>query len=156
MEGEYRTLIKRIKELKKQPKDIVFFKPLRENLFTIFVAVYSRTPLFICGKPGSSKSIAVDIAKNTFNGQVLGNCPFDGLEQIWVNYFQGSDQSTDKGVERAFTSAQKRNELGKDIQLFFFDEMGLAEISPHNPLKVLHTYLDSTHSNGISQLFKPF
>jgi hypothetical protein len=33
--------------------------------------------------------------------------------------------------------------------LIFFDEIGLAEMSPLNPLKVLHAYLDEKNINMI-------
>lgn len=33
-------------------------------------------------------------------------------------------------------------EDSKSIVLIIFDEIGLAEISPHNPLKVLHSLLE--------------
>ena len=62
--------------------------------------------------------------------------------------FQGSDSCTSESVEKVFIKAEK---LANDstnfskIPVIVFDEIGLAEISIHNPLKVLHKYLE--HEN---------
>ena len=113
LEEEYKLVIDRVKRLGKLPKDIALNTPLKENLFAIFVSIYSKTPLFICGKPGSSKSVSVQIIKKSFDGQIIGgNKDFlDGMKPLRFEYYQGSDQSTDKGVEKVFLKAifhQKR------------------------------------------------
>lgn len=41
--------------------------PLKENILTLFVCIYSRTSLFICGKPGSSKTLSVNWILNAFS-----------------------------------------------------------------------------------------
>lgn len=76
------------------------------------------------------------------------------MTPLKIEYYQGSEQSTDRGVQRVFEKAiegQKKD----DIQMVvFFDEMGLAELSPNNPLKVLHKYLDTTsHTKRSGKLF---
>ena len=42
-------------------KGIAKNKALLENLFTLFVCVNSKIPLFIVGKPGCSKSLSVQL-----------------------------------------------------------------------------------------------
>ena len=42
-------------------KGIAKNKALLENLFTLFVSVYSKIPLFIVEKPGCSKSLSVQL-----------------------------------------------------------------------------------------------
>ena len=42
-------------------KGIAKNKVLLENLFTLFVCVYSKIPLFIVEKPGCSKSLSVQL-----------------------------------------------------------------------------------------------
>jgi hypothetical protein len=66
---------------------------------------------------------------------------FNAFKKIRMYYYQGSQQSTDVGIERVFINA-KKNRNDEQIPLVFFDEIGLAELSPQNPLKVLHKYLD--------------
>ena len=42
---------------------------LRENLFMMFVCIQLRIPLFLVGKPGSSKSLAKTIIQTSMKGQ---------------------------------------------------------------------------------------
>lgn len=136
-------VIKRCKQLGKIPKDIAENTPLKENIFSMFVCIFSRIPLFICGKPGSSKTISMIIVKDSFNGQQIksGNSEYlDKFPIIYIFPYQGSKQSTEKGIKRIFNKAARKcskNQVG----LVFFDEIGIAELSPNKPLKVLHEYL---------------
>jgi hypothetical protein len=143
---ECKPILERMQKLGKLPKDIAVNGPFKENIFAIFVSIYSKTPLFICGKPGSSKSVSVQIIKRTFDGQSLQNNPsfLDGMKPLRFEYYQGSDQSTDKGVENVFTKALFHQRRGVKQSVVFIDEIGLAELSPNNPLKVLHKFLDTT------------
>ena len=78
--------------------------------------------------------------------------------------------STSKGVENIFEKAKKisdiynkekkvkdnRNDKNKEkdkdkiISMIFFDEMGLAEYSPNNPLKVIHSKLEYENGNNVA------
>ena len=42
---------------------------LRENVFMMAVCIELRIPLFLVGKPGSSKSLAKAIVQGNFHGQ---------------------------------------------------------------------------------------
>ena len=84
-----------------------------------------------------------------------------------MSSFQGSMGSTSKGVKSVFKKARnilknvnKENEENKKnkeksssdkeeiISMIFFDEMGLAEHSPNNPLKVIHSELEYDLNEG--------
>jgi hypothetical protein len=59
--------------------------------------------------------------------------------------FQGSESCTSDGILTAYKRAEKyvNSDQSKTIQpVFVFDEIGLAENSQHNPLKVLHQLLE--------------
>ena len=45
----------------KWEKELLKNKALLENLFTLFVCVYSKIPLFIVEKPGCNKSLSVQL-----------------------------------------------------------------------------------------------
>ena len=47
-------------------KGIALNRPLRENLFTIFICFHNNIPLIIVGKPETGKSLSVQIIKNTY------------------------------------------------------------------------------------------
>lgn len=50
--------------------------------------------------------------------------------------FQGTDICESADIVKLFERAKKNS--GNSNVLIVFDEIGLAENSPHNPLKVLH------------------
>jgi hypothetical protein len=62
--------------------------------------------------------------------------------------FQGSESCTSDGILKAYDKAKKylelqRNDIANNLlPVFVFDEIGLAEISKYNPLKVLHSLLE--------------
>ena len=122
---------------------------LKRNIFTMFSAINARVPLFICGKPGSSKSLSVKLMFNSMKGIYSASNFFKKFPSIIMNSFQGSENSTSDGVLKIFNKARKvldnlkkKGNKKEVISLIFFDEMGLAEISENNPLKVIHSQLE--------------
>ena len=132
-------------------KGIAKNKALLDNLFTLFVCVNSKVPLFIVGKPGCSKSLSVQLLYKSMIGTASNNTLFKSLPQLFINSYQGSKGSTSKGVLNIFKKARLiLNDENKDkiISMIYFDEMGLAENSPNNPLKVIHSELEYDLNEG--------
>ena len=50
------------------PNNIAHNAALRENVFMMTVCIENRLPLFLVGKPGSSKSLAKSIVVNSMSG----------------------------------------------------------------------------------------
>ena len=129
-------------------------RALLENLFTLFVCVNSKVPLFIVGKPGCSKSLSVQLLFKSMKGENSDNILFKTLPKLILNSYQGSLGSTSKGVLSIFKKARQIIEketddnLAKMISMIYFDEMGLAEHSPNNPLKVIHSELEYDLNEG--------
>lgn len=72
--------------------------------------------------------------------------------KLYRYYYQGSETSTAEGIEQVFAKAVKSQEKNKGkqiISLVFFDEMGLAERSSNNPLKVIHYLLERDSKNSV-------
>eukprot|EP00347_Sterkiella_histriomuscorum_P011197 403373375 len=135
---------------------------LKENVFSIIIMILNKIPLFIAGKPGSSKTLAMNLVLKTMKGQGSSKDFYKKLPSVMPFFYQGSIQSTSMGIDKVFDRAFKANEAlqkryeeeFKDqiqqnaknnpnvIVVVIIDEIGLAEISPHNPLKVLHAYLE--------------
>ena len=129
---------------------------LKENLFLLFLAVVTKIPLIIVGKPGTGKSLSAQLIYNSMRGQY--SKPKDGKKsfftkypQINQTYFQGSESTIPEDVEELFKKTEdtyniyKKNKKKDDlvpIYMILFDELGLAEKSPSNPLKVLHSKLE--------------
>ena len=137
-------------------KGIAKNRALLENLFTIFACVNAKVPLFIVGKPGCSKSLSVQLVFNAMKGDSSDNPLFKTLPKLFINSFQGSKGSTSKGVLNIFKKARNllknANNLDKIISMIYFDEMGLAEHSPNNPLKVIHAELEYDLNEGAKKI----
>jgi len=125
-----------------------------ENIFSLFVSINTKVPIFIVGKPGCSKSLSVQLIIKSMQGEASDKLLFQNMPKIILYSFQGSLASTSKGVENIFNKARstfkslKKEDKNKNIPLIFFDEMGLAEHSPNNPLKVIHSELEYDQNEG--------
>ena len=128
-------------------------RALLENIFTLFVCVISKVPLFIVGKPGCSKSLSVQLLFKSMKGESSENNLFHTLPKLIINSYQGSMASTSEGVLSIFKKARmelenEKKDLSKIISMVYFDEMGLAEHSLNNPLKVIHSELEYDLNEG--------
>ena len=120
-------------------------KALTENIFCELFCLINKVPLIICGKPGNSKTLSVQLLLDNMKGKSSLNDFFKNPDYMEVMQypFQGSTTCTSKGVLKTFEKARDFASKNKNmISLVFFDEMGLAEESPENPLKVLHAELE--------------
>lgn len=78
------------------------------------------------------------------------NSIFKHYSKIIQTYFQGSKSNIPEDIENLFKRAEKckkkypakKTEDEIPIYMFLFDELGLAEESQKNPLKVLHHRLE--------------
>ena len=133
-------------------KGIALNRALRENLFTCFTCIDNKVPLIIVGKPGTGKSLSFQILYNTLKGEYSESEIFKKKGKLYRYYYQGSETSTAKGIKQVFkkaSNAQMKNKDRNFITLVFFDEMGLAERSSNNPLKVIHYLLEKDSDNSV-------
>ena len=119
---------------------------LRENVFMMFVCIENRLPLFIVGKPGSSKSLAKSIVADSMRGQYCSNQLLKNFKQVQLFPYQCNQFSTTNTLIEIFQEAMKFQESQGDHTKFasvvVLEEIGLAEDAPGLPLKVLHPYLE--------------
>ena len=132
---------------------------LKENVFLLFVSLITNIPLIIIGKPGSGKSLSVQLINKSSKGEYSNNKFFKMYSKIIQTYFQGSLSTEAKDVENLFRKVsdkltfykrlqeqQKKEGIKNIIKLPIseacFDELGLADRSKNKPLKVLHPKLD--------------
>jgi len=131
---------------------------LKENIFLLFLSVITSIPLIIIGKPGTGKSLSAQLIYKSMRGKYSKNKFFQQFPQIIQTYFQGSESTQPEDVERLFKKAGSKLKTLKDrkkkeipIIMVLFDELGLAERSKSNPLKVLHEKLEYTgKEEGVS------
>ncbi|CAG8563026.1 45905_t:CDS:10 [Gigaspora margarita] len=133
---------------------------LLENIHVMIVCILNQIPVFIIGAPGSSKSLAVRLISSNLRGADSDDEYFKTLPQVYFIPHQGSASSTSAGILKVFDKAetyQKTSSEAFPVQaVVLLDEVGLAETSRFNPLKVLHALLEpgfsKDDSNEESQL----
>ena len=122
---------------------------LRENIFVMLVCILNQIPVFVVGKPGCSKSLSMQIIRSNLRGKDAKDSFLKTLPQLYVVSHQGSESSTSDGILKVFEKARKyreHNKTGDVLPVVLLDEIGLAEISKYNPLKVLHSLLEPGES----------
>ena len=127
------------------PPQIARNHALSENVFMMIVCIDLRIPLFLVGKPGSSKSLAKVVVKKSMKGHLSSSTLFQALRQCQMVSYQCSTVSTADGIIGVFKQcqrAQKERGIEKFVSCVVLDEVGLAEDSPRLPLKALHPLLD--------------
>lgn len=118
---------------------------LRENIFMMIVCMDLRVPLFLVGKPGSSKSLSKTIAVDAMEGRWSKNQFFKRCKEIQLVSFQCSPHSKPEGIISTFRQCaqfQKGKNLDEFASVVLLDEIGLAEDSAEMPLKTLHPLLE--------------
>ena len=150
---------------------------LKENVLLLFLSVITNIPLIIIGKPGTGKSLSAQLIYKSLRGKYSKNEFFRLFPKLIQIYFQGSESTDPDDVLNLFDRAKKKlnhfikenkkiieenEKLKKEKKeekkleelptiMVLFDELGLAERSKKNPLKVLHSKLEySGKDKGVS------
>ena len=58
---------------------------LRENIFMMVICIELKIPLFLVGKPGSSKSLAKAIVSNSMQGQYSTSPLLKNFKQVYID-----------------------------------------------------------------------
>ncbi|XP_052426303.1 E3 ubiquitin-protein ligase rnf213-beta [Carassius gibelio] len=118
---------------------------LKENVFLMVVCIELRIPLFLVGKPGSSKSLAKTVVADAMQRQASHCDLFKKLKEVHMVSFQCSPHSSPEGIIGTFRNCarfQKDKNFEEYVSVVVLDEIGLAEDSPQMPLKTLHPLLE--------------
>ena len=86
---------------------IALNEALCENLFMILVSLLNQIPIFVIGKPGSSKSLAMSKIQSNLNGEASDTPFLRSLPAVEVFSYQCSPLSTSSGIEQAFDAARR-------------------------------------------------
>ncbi len=57
---------------------------LRENIFMMAICIELRIPLFLVGKPGSSKSLAKSVVAASMQGQASNSDLLRNFKQVYI------------------------------------------------------------------------
>ena len=140
------------------PKNIACNAALRENIFMMLVCIENCLPLFLVGKPGSSKSLAKSIVLNSMLGQQSRSHLLRNFKHVQVFQYQCSQYTDSDSIVAVFKEAKNtqdnvRKKNSKFVSVVVLEEVGLAEAAPGLPLKTLHPFLEDGTS-GLKQVEK--
>ena len=124
------------------PGDTAANSALKENVTTLFHCVYNQIPVFLCGKPGCSKSLSIRMLFKACRGAKSRDLFFQKQQELVPRHFQGSPSCTSQGIKEVFQRAEKYLSTPNLLPVVVFDEIALAEQSHENPLKALHSLLE--------------
>jgi hypothetical protein len=91
-------------------KNIAKNDALKENVWMMFICISLRIPLFLVGKPGSSKSLAKTVITDVMQGQQSKSEFFKQFKEIHLSSFQCSPLATADGILSIFRHCQKFQE----------------------------------------------
>lgn len=60
---------------------------LKENIFMMIVCIQNRIPLFLIGKPGSSKSLAKSMVTNALRGKKSNSGLFKHMKRVSNKFY---------------------------------------------------------------------
>ena len=89
------------------PDGIALNKAIRENIFAIIPCIINKIPIFICGKPGCSKSLAIQLIFSNLQGDKSRDEYFQKLPALIMVPFQGSESCTSDNIIKVFKKAKK-------------------------------------------------
>ena len=128
------------------PRQTALNAALVENIYLMVVAIECKIPLFLVGKPGTSKSLAKSMVQDAMTGNESTDKEiFAHLTAVKMFSFQCSPLSKSEDIVKLFERARSFQAQKKDehfTSVVVLDEIGLAEDSEYMPLKVLHSLLD--------------
>lgn len=130
------------------PDAIARNQALKENIFMMLICIELKIPLFIIGKPGSSKSLAKTLISLKMQGSDrLASPVLSNFKEAQLITFQCSPMSTSEMILKTFRycakyQLERESDLDRYTSVVVLDEIGLAEASTSMPLKALHPLLE--------------
>ena len=118
----------------------------------IVLCIELKIPLFLIGKPGSSKSLAKTLISQKMQGLDRSNSAIlRNFKEASLITFQCSPLSTSEMILKTFRycakyQLERMNDLDRYTSVVVLDEIGLAEASTSMPLKTLHPLLEEGNS----------
>ncbi|CEM05731.1 unnamed protein product [Vitrella brassicaformis CCMP3155] len=128
-----------------RPSGIALNHMLLENTLTLLVAIITKTAIFLVGKPGTSKSLSMELLSASMSDR---EHPFWSLlPSVTKKTVQCSPLTTPHAILQAANHAAKvqLRELQSDSEhtaVLVLEEIGETVLSPHNPLMTLHGLID--------------
>ena len=96
-------------------------RALTDNIFVLFTCIFNRLPVILCGKPGCSKTSAVQIIISNMKGKHSQNSFFQSLQGLIAISYQGSHNCTSESIIKVFGQADKFTQANNRCQFIASD-----------------------------------
>ncbi|UZO24840.1 uncharacterized protein OCT59_017134 [Rhizophagus irregularis] len=122
---------------------------LLENVLATIVCILTKIPVFIIGESGSSKSLAIRLINSNLRGSDSEDEYFKSLPRVYLFPHQVSLSTTSDDIIKEFNKANEYQEMNSKqfpvISIVLLENVELAETSPFDPLKMLHSLLEPNY-----------
>ena len=120
---------------------------LLENLFALFACINTKIPLFIIGKPGSSKSLSVELICKEMKGIYSENSLFQSYQKLFHHTFQCSNQQKfHNTVILARKVLENKDNCNENISMIYLKEIGLSKDSIFSELSYFNSNFEYYYS----------
>ena len=119
---------------------------LIENIWTTYICLMNNIPLWIIGRPGTSKSLAVNIVINNLMNHRSTNEKITQFPPIISQQFMCSNTTKTEMIKEQLQKIVKKGQMYKDNYVVFnqiLEEIGHADCSRYKPLACLHDIIDN-------------
>jgi hypothetical protein len=89
------------------PPGVAKNQALLENVFVTLVCILNRIPLFVVGKPGSGKTLSLQLIYSNLRGTDSKDPYFRQLPHMYMLSYQGSESSTSEGILKVKENKKK-------------------------------------------------
>ena len=94
---------------------IAMNQALSENLFVTIVCILNKIPIFIVGKPGTSKTLAIQIIASNLQGRQSPKPMWRRFPAVYIFQYQCSPLSTAASINFQFEAAKSYQEQSQDV-----------------------------------------
>ena len=127
-------------------KEICICAPLKNNIFLMFVSIYSHIPLIAVGNPGFSKSLSINLIINIMKDNFNESNFMKKFPKIKSIYFQCSQINTLESIKNTFKDVKNNLVSIKSeeniISLLIFDNLDLIERNKLHYLENIYSEFD--------------
>ena len=97
------------------PLGIALNQALSENLFVTIICILNKIPIFIVGKPGTSKTLAIQIIASNLQGTQSPKRFWRLFPAVYIFQYQCSPLSTAASIQFQFEAAKSYQEHSQDV-----------------------------------------
>ncbi|KAK8894420.1 hypothetical protein M9Y10_022854 [Tritrichomonas musculus] len=119
---------------------------LSENIWVSFICIMNNIPLWIIGKPGTSKSLALNIVINKLMSQNSRSEKITKCPPLVSQTFMCSNTTTTEAIMDQLGKIVDRSNMYNNnyiIRIQILEEIGHADMSRFKPLVCLHNIIDN-------------